>query len=48
MDGEADRCNEGSDRVVSELSGASTGERARAASRLLGVRGVIGRTVVIL
>ena len=30
------------------LSGASTGDRARAASRLLGVCGVIGRTVVIL
>jgi hypothetical protein len=31
-----------------ELSGASTGERARAASRLLGVFGVMGRMVVIL
>lgn len=30
------------------LSGASTGDKARAASRLLGVYGVIGRTVVIL
>jgi hypothetical protein len=30
------------------LSGANTGDRARAASRLLGVCGVIGRTVVIL
>ena len=30
------------------LSGASTGDRARAASKLLGVCGVIGRTVVIL
>ena len=30
------------------FSGASTGDRARAASRLLGVCGVIGRTVVIL
>jgi len=30
------------------LSGASTGDKARAASRLLGVCGVIGRTVVIL
>jgi len=29
------------------FSGASTGDRARAASRLLGVCGVIGRTVVI-
>ena len=31
-----------------ELSGASTGERANAASRLLGVLGVMGRIVVIL
>jgi len=29
------------------FSGASTGDRAKAASRLLGVCGVIGRTVVI-
>ena len=31
-----------------QLSGASTGERANAASRLLGVLGVMGRIVVIL
>ena len=31
-----------------ELSGARTGERASAASRLLGVLGVMGRIVVIL
>jgi hypothetical protein len=36
---------EGGQRL--ELRGASTGESARAARRLLGVCGVIGRTVVI-
>jgi hypothetical protein len=44
----AERWKEDIGGALSELSGPKIGERARAASRLLGVRGVMGRTVVIL
>lgn len=44
----AERWNEDIDGPLSELSGPSMGERARAANRLLGVRGVMGNTVVMV